>query len=232
MPYRLPWVTSVYRSNFVSALRWGKTNRLNHHTVFQFTYIPRKSLTKCAVVHGDKTFHGFSHKKERKASDTAPSTTQPPQSPEGWIEYTIKPGDTLWALAVKKFHVHVEALIRDNGVQDPRKLQPGQKIRIRRLSYPEKQEVVASWYGKNFHGRSMANGELYNMHAATIAHKDLPLGTRVELRNPVTGQKVKAVVTDRGPFVEGRDVDLSYGLARRLSLVEKGVDRLMMRVLG
>jgi rare lipoprotein A len=78
----------------------------------------------------------------------------------------------------------------------------------------------------------MANGEIYNMYAATIAHKDLPLGTKIELENLDTGTKVNAVVTDRGPFVKGRDVDLSYGLARRLSLLEKGVDRLIMRVKG
>ena len=70
------------------------------------------------------------------------------------------------------------------------------------------------------------------MYANTIAHKDLPLGTRVELENPLTGKSVRAVVTDRGPYIDGRDVDLSYGLARMLSLVDKGVGRLKMRVLG
>ena len=78
----------------------------------------------------------------------------------------------------------------------------------------------------------MANGEPFNMHAATIAHKELPLGTKVELKNPQTGQKVLAVVTDRGPYIEGRDVDLSYGLARRLNMVDKGVGKLVMRVLA
>jgi rare lipoprotein A len=57
------------------------------------------------------------------------------------------------------------------------------------------------------------------------------LGTEVELNNPRTGQTTRAVITDRGPFVEGRDIDLSYGLACKLSLVENGVDTLVMRVL-
>ena len=91
---------------------------------------------------------------------------------------------------------------------------------------------MASWYGKDYHGRPMANGEFFNMYANTIAHKELPLGTRVELENPMTGKSVMAVVTDRGPYIEGRDVDLSYGLARMLSLVNKGVGKLKMRVLG
>ena len=85
---------------------------------------------------------------------------------------------------------------------------------------------------RNFHGKPMANGQRYNMYADTIAHRLLPLGTEVELENPLTGQRVKAVVTDRGPFVTGRDVDLSYGLARKLDLVRKGVGGLVMRVLG
>ena len=69
------------------------------------------------------------------------------------------------------------------------------------------------------------------MYGNTIAHKEIPLGTRVELQNTETGEKVRAVVTDRGPYVEGRDVDLSYGLAKKLSLVNQGVGKLVMRIL-
>jgi rare lipoprotein A len=172
--------------------------------------------------------------KSRAKRQQQPQGSPPSErSEDRFFEYTIKRGDTLWALAVKRFHVHVEDLIRDNGIKDPRKIQPGQKIRIRRPSHPqEKQDVVASWYGSAYHGRTMANGEPFNMHAATIAHKELPFGTRVEIQNPETGVRVRAVVTDRGPYVVGRDVDLSYGLAKKLSMVEKGVGKLTMRVLG
>jgi LysM repeat protein len=161
---------------------------------------------------------------------SAPLQAQPNGGPV--VDYVVKPGDTLWELAVGKFHVKVEDLMRDNLISDPRELEPGHILKVRIPSYPGREEVVASWYGHAFHGRPMANGAPYDMYAATIAHRELPLGTRVELENPETGRKVVAVVTDRGPFVEGRDVDLSYGLARSLSLVEKGVDRLIMRVLG
>jgi rare lipoprotein A (peptidoglycan hydrolase) len=149
-----------------------------------------------------------------------------------WTEYTIKAGDTIWDLAVKRYHVNVDDVIRDNNIKDPRKIQPGDKIRIRIPSYPSAQEVTASWYGADYHGKAMANGDFYNMYAPTIAHKDLPLGTRVELENKETGVKVQAVVTDRGPFIAGRDIDLSYGLAKVLSLEKKGVGKLTMRVLG
>jgi rare lipoprotein A len=149
-----------------------------------------------------------------------------------WIRYTIRPGDTLWTLAVRRFRVNLEDVVRDNAIKDPDKIRPGQTIRIRRPSFDREQRVVASWYGASYHGRSMANGDPYDMHADTIAHKKLPFGTRVEFKNPETGQTARAVVTDRGPFVAGRDVDLSYGLAKKLSFVERGVGSLVMRILG
>ncbi len=150
-----------------------------------------------------------------------------------WTTYTIKPGDTLWALAVRKFRVDLAELIETNNIENPRAIQPGQEIRIPPpRTFPKEAEVVASWYGRDYHGRPMANGDFYNMYSDTIAHRELPFGTRVELSNPETGQKATAVVRDRGPFVKGRDIDLSFGLARRLSLVEKGVGTLRMRLLG
>jgi rare lipoprotein A len=152
-----------------------------------------------------------------------------------WTEYTIKTGDTIWDLAVNKYHVNVKDIIQDNNIQDPRKIQPGDKIRIRLPSYQSVQSpqvVTASWYGADYHGKAMANGDFFNMYAPTIAHRTLPLGTRVELENKETGVKVRAIVTDRGPFVAGRDVDLSYGLAKILSIDKKGTGKLIMRVVG
>ncbi len=147
------------------------------------------------------------------------------------IEHTLQTGETLWGLAVKKYHVHIRDIMADNDISDPRTLQIGQKIKIRLPESTGEEPIVASWYGQDFHGKPMANGDIYDMYAATIAHKEMPLGTKVELKNTKTGEKVLAVVTDRGPYIEGRDVDLSYGLAQRLSLVEQGVGSLVMRVL-
>lgn len=160
-------------------------------------------------------------------------TSLPPASkqPDEHMEYTVQPGDTLWALAMKQFHVNPRDIIRDNGIENPDLLQIGQKLEIRQLGPQPPSDVVASWYGEDYHGRPMANGDPYNMYANTIAHKDLPLGTKVELKNPRTGQTASAVITDRGPYIKGRDIDLSYGLASKLSLVENGVDTLVMRIL-
>ena len=169
--------------------------------------------------------------KEISPTHSAPKSPPTAKQPDEFIEYTVQPGDTLWALAVKQFHVNPGDLIRDNGLENPDLLQIGQKLEIRKAGPQPPSEVVASWYGEDYHGRPMANGQPYDMFANTIAHKELPLGTRVELKNPRTGETASAVITDRGPYIEGRDIDLSYGLAGKLSLVEAGVDSIVMKVL-
>ncbi len=91
---------------------------------------------------------------------------------------------------------------------------------------------LASWYGKDFHGRPTASGEIYNMYGISAAHRTLPLGTIVEVTNLRNGRTVKVVINDRGPFVAGRIIDLSYGAARRLDMVDDGVVPVRLEVLG
>lgn len=81
---------------------------------------------------------------------------------------------------------------------------------------------VASWYGADFHGRLTSNGEVYDMYDRTCAHKLLPLGTEVRITNLANGRSALARVNDRGPFVDGRVVDLSYTLAAELDLLSSG----------
>ncbi len=78
---------------------------------------------------------------------------------------------------------------------------------------------LASWYGAKFHGRPTASGEVYDMHAMTAAHKTLPLPSYVRVRNPANGREVVLRVNDRGPFVDGRVIDLSYTAALRLGVL-------------
>jgi len=88
--------------------------------------------------------------------------------------------------------------------------------------------VVASWYGANHAGKRMANGQPFDMYADTAAHRSLPMGTRLQLTNPANGRTATVEVTDRGPFIRGRNLDVSYGVARKLGMVEQGVAKLRM----
>lgn len=80
----------------------------------------------------------------------------------------------------------------------------------------------ASWYGKYFHGRQTANGDKYNMFSMTAAHKTLPFNSQVKVVRRDNGNFVIVRINDRGPFVRGRIIDLSYGAARELGIVDKG----------
>ena len=94
------------------------------------------------------------------------------------------------------------------------------------------QEGVASWYGKDFHGKKTSNGEVYDMHAMTAAHKTLPLGVFVKVRNKENGQETVVRVNDRGPFVKNRIIDLSYTAAKKLGVDMKGTAPVRIEALG
>ena len=85
------------------------------------------------------------------------------------------------------------------------------------------QKGVASWYGKDFHGQRTSNGEIYNMYSMTAAHKTLPMDTMLLVKNLNNNKKTVVRVNDRGPFVKGRIIDLSYTAAKQLDLVGHGV---------
>jgi rare lipoprotein A len=94
------------------------------------------------------------------------------------------------------------------------------------------QTGIASWYGRKFHGRRTANGEIYDMHAMTAAHKTLPMNTWVEVHNLDNDRKIKVRINDRGPFVTGRVIDLSYTGARKIDMVGPGTARVRVTALG
>jgi len=82
---------------------------------------------------------------------------------------------------------------------------------------------LASWYGPPYHNRRGSNGEVYNMHAMTAAHRTLPLGSVVRVTNLKTGHTALVRITDRGPFIRGRVVDLSLAAARKVDVYQPGV---------
>lgn len=91
---------------------------------------------------------------------------------------------------------------------------------------------IASWYGPNFHAKKTSNGETYDMYALTAAHKTLPMNTVVRVDNLENGKNVIVRINDRGPFVDGRIIDLSNTAAHAIDMVRKGTARVKITVLG
>ena len=98
-------------------------------------------------------------------------------------------------------------------------------------NHPKTQIGIASYYGKKFHKKRTANGEIFNMYKVSAAHKSYPLGTKVRVTNLENGKSLKLVINDRGPFVSGRIIDLSYKAARKLGFVSQGTVKVRIDVL-
>jgi len=105
--------------------------------------------------------------------------------------------------------------------------------------YPKKtvplgwtQRGIASWYGPNFHGKYTSNGEIYNMYALTAAHKTLPMNTVLKVTNLNNHKSVIVRVNDRGPFVKGRIIDLSYAAGKKIGLDKTGTAPVIIEVIG
>ncbi len=91
---------------------------------------------------------------------------------------------------------------------------------------------LASWYGPGFHGNKSSDGGFYNMYEFTAAHKLLPLGTYVLVTNLENGKQVVVRISDRGPFIENRCIDLSYSAAKELEIIEKGIAKVKITALS
>jgi len=92
-------------------------------------------------------------------------------------------------------------------------------------------EGIASWYGPGFHGRRTASGEIFDQNAMTAAHKTLPFGTRLLVKDSVSGKSVVVVINDRGPYVGNRVLDLSARAAEQLDMAARGISRVIAQVL-
>ena len=90
---------------------------------------------------------------------------------------------------------------------------------------------IASWYGPGFDGNLTANGEVYDMNGISAAHKTLPFGTVVRVVEFSTGKSIVVRINDRGPFIEGRIIDLSKGAARELGIIDKGITKVGLRII-
>lgn len=96
------------------------------------------------------------------------------------------------------------------------------------VDYIDKGIMRASWYGPRFHGKKTANGEVYDQMAFTAAHKKLKFGTLLRITNPVNNKSVIVRINDRGPYISGRHLDVSKGVAMELDMIQKGVVNLQV----
>ena len=98
-------------------------------------------------------------------------------------------------------------------------------------NHPHVQIGISSYYGKEFHKKRTASGQIFDMHKISAAHKTLPLGTKIRVTNLKNGRSLTMTITDRGPFVKGRILDVSYKAARKLSFVNEGTTKVRIDVL-
>jgi len=142
------------------------------------------------------------------------------------IEYKVKKGDNLESIA-RKFKVHIYQIKQWNHLKDDI-IHPGQILKIKIVRY----RIYcgkASWYGPGFHGKQMANGEIYDQNKVLIAHRHLPINTITRITNLDNSLSIIAPVLDRGPYTTDdngkytREVDLSKGAAKLLRAIKPGV---------
>ncbi|MGD1076629.1 MAG: septal ring lytic transglycosylase RlpA family protein [Thermodesulfovibrionales bacterium] len=99
-------------------------------------------------------------------------------------------------------------------------------------TYREPRTAVASWYGPEFHGKPTASGEIFDMNSLSCAHRELPFGTILKVTNLSREKSVTCTINDRGPFVSGRDIDLSYAAAKEIGLLGAGTETVMVQNIG
>lgn len=105
-------------------------------------------------------------------------------------------------------------------------------VLTRKAAFHYSTKGTASWYGGKFHGRKAANGSRYNMNAMTAASKTLPLGSKVKVTNLSNHKTITVKITDRGPFIRGRIIDLSAKAAQKLGFKQKGITQVKIEVIA
>jgi len=138
----------------------------------------------------------------------------------------------LSALLIVVFFLLTACGPRHRVVYERRIPSPEKETKIEKRETREVQQGIASWYGKDFHGKQTSSGEVYDMYQLTCAHQTLPLGTMVMVTNLENEKSVELKVNDRGPFVKGRIIDVSYAAAKMLDMCEKGTAMVKVEVFG
>ena len=148
---------------------------------------------------------------------TGCSTTRPAVTPVGIERDGPLPNPPPDLAKVPDATPRIES-VRSGGPNKPYEV-AGERYKPITDDAPFAERGLASWYGRKFHGRPTASGEVYNMYAMTAAHPTLPIPSYARVRNPANGREVVVRVNDRGPFHKGRVIDLSYTAALKLDLL-------------
>lgn len=141
-------------------------------------------------------------------------------------EYEVESGNSIYSIA-RKFKILKWQLRKANGFDEEVIIHPGDILRIPKIKWVE-YEGIASWYGPGFHGKRMANGEKYDQHEVLVAHRHYPLGLKIRVVNLNNGKFIDTVVKDRGPYIDGRELDVSYAGAKKLGFVNQGTTMVRM----
>ncbi|OGZ30391.1 MAG: hypothetical protein A2931_04050 [Candidatus Niyogibacteria bacterium RIFCSPLOWO2_01_FULL_45_48] len=144
---------------------------------------------------------------------------------EGAVSHEVSAGQTLWSIA-RAYGTTVKDVMSINDLHSII-IRPGMTLKVN----PGPVLVLASWYGPGFHGRKMANGEVFDMYEDIAAHRVLPLGTMIMVVNPENGRMIVVSVKDRGPYIRGRSLDLSRSAALKIGMAEDGLKKVVIKVL-
>jgi rare lipoprotein A (peptidoglycan hydrolase) len=153
------------------------------------------------------------------------------------IEYIIRQDDSLSEIAIKFFGSQEKwrAIAEANNIKnlDEIQIHVGQSLLIPLEANKSSYQVgTASWYGADFHGKKTASGKRFDMHSYTAAHRSLPIGTVVRVVNLKNGRDVIVKINDRGPYIKGRIIDLSYAAAKSLEMVRSGITKVKVEVIS
>lgn len=149
------------------------------------------------------------------------------------IIYEVKEGDSIWRIAYR-FQLRQYQLLKANNFEEKVILHPGDRLIIPKPIW-RAYEGCASWYGPGFHGKKMANGEVYDQNDILAAHRHYPFEKELKVINLENGRSVILPVKDRGPYTKDadcpREIDLSYAAAKKLGMISKGVVRVRIEPL-
>jgi rare lipoprotein A len=143
-----------------------------------------------------------------------------------------KPNFKILTLYLVSLILFLASCVPRHRIVYERRTPPPEKGAIEKRESRGVQQGIASWYGADFHGKQTSSGEIYDMYQLTCAHNTLPLGTIVMVTNLENGRSIELKVNDRGPFVKGRIIDLSYAAARMLDMHEQGTALVKVEVIG